>query len=340
MRISPLLFLYISFFLLLVSCGGSGNENTNANSGNSEELTKNPLIELDEKINNDSENDKLYIERANYYLSINEVDSAFRDIFVAIDINNQDPGHFITLSDVYLVLGNPDKCKDALTKALKIEPDNKTAIQKLAELYLIVQDYDKTYETVNRALEVDNFNPVAYYIRGFAHLEQADTLAAIDALKMAVFQDQEFYDACLQLGLIFSALQNTLATEYFNTAINIRPESLEPYYNLGLYYQENGQIQKAISSYRMILEMQPNHANAIYNLGYINLVYVQDFEAAAGFFTEVIQIEPSYAGAFYNRGYAYEMLGKNNLAREDYKKTLEIKTNYTKAIEALNRLDR
>lgn len=237
-------------------------------------------------------------------------------------------------------MGNPDKCKDALDKALKIDPNNKQAIQKLAELYLILQDYDKTYETVNKALEADNFNPIAYYIRGFALLEQADTLGAIDALKMAVYQDQGFYDAYLQLGLIFSALQNPLAAEYFNTAINISPESLEPYYNLGLYYQENGQVKKAISTYRMILEMQPHHVNTIYNLGYINLVYVQDFETAIGFFTEVIQIEPSYAGAYYNRGYTYEMLGKNNLAREDYKKTLEIETNYTKAIDGLNRLDR
>lgn len=340
MRISLLLFLYIPFFLLLVSCGGPGNGSTEENLGTGEELKKDPLVELTETINSNSENDKLYIERAKYYLSINEIDSAFRDIFIAIDINNQDPGHFITLSDVYLVMGNPDKCKDALTKALKIKPNNKLAIQKLAELYLIVQDYDKTYETVNRALEVDNFNPVAYYIRGFALLEQADTLAAIDALKMAVYQDQDFYEAYLQLGLIFLARQNPLAAEYFNTAINIRPESLEPYYNLGLYYQENGQVQKAMSSYRMILEMQPLHTNAIYNLGYINLVYVQDFEAAVGFFTEVIEINPAYAGAFYNRGYAYEMLGQNNLAQEDYKKTLEIETNYTKAIEALNRLDR
>jgi tetratricopeptide (TPR) repeat protein len=283
--------------------------------------------------------DQLYIARAKYYLSTNEIDSAFRDIFVAIDINDMDAGHFITLSDAYLVLGNPDKCKDALDKALTIDPENVPAYQKLAELYLIVRDYDNTYETVNKALQLDNYNPSAYYIRGLAQLEQADSLAAIDAFKMTVYQDQDFFDAYLQLGLIYSAMGNPLAIEYFNTAINLQSENILPYYNLGFYYQENGQIDKAIANYQMILDIQPGDVNTLYNLGYINLVYVQDFETAVYYFTRVIEIAPEYAEAYYNRAYTYEMLGNKNLAVADYKKTLGIKTNYTKAIEALNRLD-
>jgi tetratricopeptide (TPR) repeat protein len=157
---------------------------------------------------------------------------------------------------------------------------------------------------------------------------------------MVVYQDQDFFDAYLQLGLIFSSKKNPLAAEYFNTAINIQPENILPYYSLGLFYQENGQLQKALSTYRMILEMQPNHVNTLYNIGYINLVYLQDFGKAVEYFTLVIELEPSYSEAYYNRGYAYEMLGEYGQARGDYKKTLEIKTNFQKAIDALNRLDR
>ena len=89
----------------------------------------------------------------------------------------------------------------------------------------------------------------------------------------------------------------------------------------------------------MILQMKPGDVNTLYNLGYINLVYLQDFGTAVDYFTRVIELAPSYAEAYYNRAFSYEMSGKIIKAVADYKKTLELKTNYTKAIEALNRLD-
>lgn len=339
MRFSTSIFASLFVFLTIVACNNSSNGNKETAATTATQQRKDPFSEINDRISNDIANDHLYIERAKYYLSINQTDSALRDIFVAIDINDQDAGHYFTLSDAYLVLGSPDKCKDAIDKALTIDPKNLAAYQKLAELYLIIRDYDKMHETVNQALQLDNFNPQVYYIRGLGLLEQADTLSAVEAFKMAAFQDQDFFDAYLQLGLIYSANNNPLAIEYFNTAINLQSENILPYYNLGLFYQENGQIDKALANYRMILDMQPGHVNTLYNIGYVYLVYVQDFKTAVDYFSRVIELEPAYAEAFYNRAYAYEMLGENSLAKEDYKKTLKIKTNYIKAIEALNRLD-
>jgi tetratricopeptide (TPR) repeat protein len=134
-------------------------------------------------------------------------------------------------------------------------------------------------------------------------------------------------------------MRNPLAIEYFNTAINLQAENIHPYYNLGLYYQENGHIDKALANYQMILEIQPDEVNTLYNLGYVNLVYIQDFEKAVDYFSRAIEVAPTYAEAYYNRAYTYEMIGNINMAVADYRKTLAIKTNYTKAIEALNRLD-
>ncbi len=339
MRISASIIVSLFVFLILAACNNSGNGNKETVSDKTSEQRIDPLSEINNRLSKDISNDQLYIERAKYYLSIREADSAFRDIFVAIDINDQDAGHFIVLADAYLVLGNPDKCKDALDKAMAIDPENLATFQKLAELYLIVRDYDNMHATVNKVLQLDNFNPSAYYIRGLALLEQADTLSAVNAFRTTVFQDQDFFDAYLQLGLIYSVKNDPLAIEYFNTAINLQAENILPYYNLGLFYQENGQIQKALSNYQVILEMQPGHVNTLYNVGYLNLVYIQDFETAVGYFTRVIELAPEYAEAYFNRAYAYEMLGENSQARDDYNKTLEIRTNYTKAIEALNRLD-
>jgi tetratricopeptide (TPR) repeat protein len=139
--------------------------------------------------------------------------------------------------------------------------------------------------------------------------------------------------------MLYSARKNPLAVEYLNTAITLRPMALEPYYQLALFFQENSDVQKAIITYESILKIDPLHQFSLYNLGYINLVYLEDFVKGAEYFTQVIELNPQYTEAYYNRGYCYELSGKTDLARKDYQKTLEISANFQKAIEGLNRLD-
>jgi tetratricopeptide (TPR) repeat protein len=127
--------------------------------------------------------------------------------------------------------------------------------------------------------------------------------------------------------------------EYLNSAIKIRPNTIQPYYQLALFFQENEQIQKAITTYQAIIGIEPDFVFAYYNLGYINLVYLRDFDKAIEYFTKVVEIDPGYAEAWYNRGWSYELAGNAGLARKDYEKTLEIKTNFQLAVDGLNRLD-
>ena len=53
-----------------------------------------------------------------------------------------------------------------------------------------------------------------------------------------------------------------------------------------------------------------------------------------------INIDKNYAEAYYNRGYTYELMNDFDNARKDYKMAMQIKTNYQKAIEGMNRLEK
>ncbi len=336
-------YLIISVFSVLIflySCTGDSNKKNLPREADGQAIELNDeLTALNEKIRNDNENDELYISRAKYYLKNRKTDSAMRDILFALDINPENSEHYVTLSDAYLMLGNPDKCKNALDKAIDLDAGNKEALLKLAELFLIMKKYKGTFETIDKILKIDAVNPLAYFIRAYAFLENGDTTGAIKDFKNAAYQDQEYYDAYMQLGLISAARKEPVAVDYFNNAINIAPDNVQPYYQLGLFYQKNNQIEKAVSTYISILQINPGFIFAIYNLGYISLVYIQDFETAIDYFTRVIDIDPQYAEAYFNRGYCYELLNEMSFAKKDYKKTLELKTNYPGAIDGLNRLD-
>ena len=128
------------------------------------------------------------------------------------------------------------------------------------------------------------------------------------------------------------------AIDYFNNALNIEPKSIEARYALGMFCQENEEYNKAIEAYTTILQIDPDYREAHYNLGYIHLVYLKVYDVAAKHFTDAINCDSNFAEAYYNRGYCFELLGDINNAKTDYEKALKIKTNYSKAIEGLNRI--
>lgn len=336
MRLIFILFITSVWILTFISCNQDPNQ---TQTQEQTETIDETLDKLNEKINANPSNEHLYIERANHFMANEDINNALRDIIFAIDINDQNPDHYIMLSEAYLALGNPDLCLEGLEKALEIDPKNQEAFLKKAQLYLIMHEYDKTYETLRELLNIDSYNPTAYYIRGFGLLEQGDTASAVRSFITAIDQKQDYFEAHLQIGIIYARQGNPLAVDYLSNAIDIEPELPEPYYQLGFYYQENNQLSLAVSTYNLLLSMIPDYTFAIYNLGYINLVYLQRYESAVEYFTQVIGLDPGQYDAFYNRGYSYELMGKKELARSDYQKALELRTNYQLAIDGLNRLD-
>lgn len=53
-----------------------------------------------------------------------------------------------------------------------------------------------------------------------------------------------------------------LAFEYFNKSINLIPQDYEAYFHLGELYLRQNNIQKAIYSYKKVLELNPYHTPA------------------------------------------------------------------------------
>jgi len=330
----------IVFILFLVSCKFESKDKVKAGGSVVVNPVKTSLADLNKQIAEKSSDPELYNKRAALYLLDHEFDNAFKDINLAISLSPKNPLYYITLSDIYLLQGQTKNCSESLAKAISLDPKNNQTLLKLAKLNLILRDYPATFDYVKKALNVDPINPRAYFIRAIALLEKGDTVRAADNLKKAVDQDQEFFDAYLELGELYSIKKDKMAADYLRNALNIRPESKEALYLLGMFYQENDQFEKALETYAILGKLDTSLKNVPYNTGYIYMVYLRDFQQAARFFSQAIQKDPGYAEAYYNRGYAYELSGQFDKAYSDYKMTLKLRTNYQKAIDGLNRLDK
>jgi len=330
--------LFTLFPVIMISCSQpAGKKPAEARDiGDSVNIT---LEELDKKIVADSLNPEHYYQRALYFIDEKEINKALSDIGRAIQLDGQNSDYFVALADIYLAMNKIPNCMESLKKAEELDPSNNDACLKLAEVYLILRDYQATFNYTKKVLDRDLLNPTAYFIRGYAYMEQGDTALAIKNFQAAADQDQNYYNAYVELGILYAALKNPVATGYLQTAIKINPNKAEAYYLLGMAYQEQEIIPKAIEAYEKLLVISPEYKEAHYNLGYINLVYIHDFAKAIMFFNKAISLDPKYTDAYFNRGYSYELSGDLENARKDYLKALEITPNYERAIQGLNRLD-
>ncbi len=324
---------------IIISCKNEKKHDNQSLAVSEIDSLSDPLTKISQQIAADSLNADLYNERAKIFIREKLVNKSLNDIQHALEINSNEPEYYITLSDIYVLMGKLEKSLNALKKASELNPDDPNVYLKISEIYLINKEYPLCFDYIEKAISLDPINPQAYFMRGFANKERGDTARAIKFFQIAVDQDQEYYEAYNQLGMIYAAKGNDLAIDYYKNALGINPKSIEVRYNLAMYYQEDEEYSSAIDTYLSIIDIDSLYKNAYYNLGYIYLVYLEDHETAVDYFSDAIRIHPAYNDAYFNRGYCYELLGKYDLAEKDYRKALELQTNYSKAIEGLNRLD-
>jgi len=330
-------FIVPLFLIFSISCHHSAEKKSKPGTADSLRFA---LEELNKKIEKNSSDAELFNQRARIYIGLREINQALNDVNKAIQLKPGIADYYSTLSDVYLLLGQPQNCEESLLKALSVDPNNVSATLKLANLYLITKDYQKTYQYVVQVLTLDKANAPAYLTRALALLENGDTIHAIADLMEAVKINQVYFEAYMQLAEIYSVRKDPLTAAYLNNALKIRPGNSSALYMLGMYYQETAQYDKAINTYEVLSRVDTLVKDAPYNIGYINLVYRQDYQAAIVSFTKAIARDPEYAEAWFNRGLSYEQTGDYRKAYDDYQKALKIRVNYDKAVAGLNRLDK
>lgn len=327
--------LFSGMLIIISGCGGNAVRKEKA----SDIVPIDKLGELKLSAEQEPENPDVYNDLAIYYLGIDNFNDALHNINKSLQLEPGNTKYFITLSDIYLMMGDADRALLTMYRALELEPSNADLYVNIGRLQVFTADYTRAYENLRRALEIDGYNSKAYFWRGFAKLENSDTLAAINDWQLAVANDPESFDGYFQLGLLMAERNDRFAFDYLDHALRLAPSEPELLYDIGMALQGIQRFSKAIESYEQILGLDSCFYKAWYNIGYIKLVEMQEFNLAIEYFSKTLECKPDYVEAVYNRGLAFELLEQFESARKDYKAALNLRTNFPNAIKALNRLD-
>jgi tetratricopeptide (TPR) repeat protein len=337
LRTAALLLTFAFAFPLFMVCCGSGGKTGNAG----KDTLPADLKAIDEQIEKDPANASLYVKRAEYFFLKKRMDSVVNDMTRAIKLDPGNAAYHMKLSDYYFMMNRTRGTRDELVLATKSDPKNTEAFLKLGELYYLVKNYDSAVYYINRSISIDAENPKAYFEKGMALKETGDSANAAAAFQSAVERDPKYYDAFIQLGKIYGAHKDALAVQYLDNALQLKPNSGEAYYFLGLYYQNTKDVKNAVDTYNKLLQQAPNDPlakYAIYNIGFVKLILENNPKEAKGYFDKSFNLDPEYADAIYMRGVCYEKMGDKKNAAADFNAAIVIDPEHQLALNGLRRL--
>ena len=133
------------------------------------------------------------------------------------------------------------------------------------------------------------------------------------------------------------------ALGYYNQSIEVNGDRAESYNSRGKLYFDNGRTAEALQDYNRSIEMDPSIAEVFINRGAANGAS-GNMQQALSDFNEGLKLDPDFTNGYRNRSVAHIQFGNFEAALEDIKKTVEARPNdapsWTDMGYVLNQLDR
>ncbi len=171
-----------------------------------------------------------------------------------------------------------------------------------------------------------------------AYIKAGKFEKAIAITNRALTIDPSSHGAYHNLGRALGAsgrLSESIAA--LNKAVSLEPRNTDYHNSLGITYLRNGENDKAVREF--LLSIQSNFLNykPYGNIG-IPLILLGRNSEAVKYLQTGLMLEPDLVNTRINLALAYERLGHVELARDEYKKILELDPSNAKARKRLREL--
>jgi len=299
----------------------------------------NNLVEMNQS------NPEAYFYRANYCINTGNLVQAQSDLESALDLDSTVAKVRIKYADLRVAQLDLEGGKYHYEYVLSKDSTSVGALMGLGRIYAILKNNAAAIHYLSLLLEKDPHYAEAYFLKGMIYRadfyetgRQESWDRAMSSYQTAVEQNSDYYSAYVEMGVMHDQVGSDLAMDYYNSALAIYPESIEAWYNIGMFFQERGEIDTALATYRTLNLIDSTYADAYYNQGYIHLIFTKHIDSAAFYFSRATNFDPEYFQAYNNLGLCYEELGDKNAARNNYQKAVDINPDFQLAKDNLNRL--
>lgn len=241
------------------------------------------------------------------FLSLNKYEAAAEQFGKAVQLNPNGAAEKYNLGLVRRLQGDLNGARSLFMKSLELDPDMTRAHLDLGNTYLQMNQFKQAILPLSRAIEAQSSeNPSVYNNLGYA---------------------------CAMSG------QPERALNYYNHALQLRPDYLDAQLNLSNLLASQGKLDQAAARLEAILHNHPDCAKAYHNLGNLSAIRGRQSEALV-LYAKAIEFQADYKEAWYHRGVVLRQVGRHDQAVQHLRKALLIDPNFRKARRELIELEK
>lgn len=203
-------------------------------------------------------NPKALVGLASTYSQQMDFDKSFQYINQALKIDPRYRDAYVMKGSNYLFLNKPDLAKSSYETAVQQDPSFYEAYLMLGSLYQ-AENNKICIEYYKTAADLQPKNPEVLFSLAYAQQVFEQPEEALSIYRKMIQIDTSYYQALNQIGVIkqYNYKQIDSAIYYYNSALQTEPRFVEAWHNLGMCYEEKGDITRAMQSYAKALKYNP-----------------------------------------------------------------------------------
>lgn len=202
---------------------------------------------------------KVLVSLASTYSQQMDFEESFKLINKALRIDKRYRDAYVLKGSNYLFLDKRELAKSSYETAVQQDPKFFEAYLMLGSLYQS-ENNEICLEYYRTAVSLQPKNPDVLFSLAFAYQLFNQPVKALALYRKMIQLDTAYYQALNQIGVIkqYNYKEIDSAIYYYKSALQTEPRFVQAWHNLGMCYEESGDVSQALQSYGKALKYDPN----------------------------------------------------------------------------------
>lgn len=259
----------------------------------------------------------------------------------------QTPEDILAKANEYFMQANFQNAITYYTDFLQSYPQHFAALDNRGLSYLALKDYGRAIDDFSSAIRVNKSSSMSYVYRALAYQGKNNLPSAKKDYEDALFYDVSNLEAYYGLNMLYVGNNEyERSLKLLEKATALDPKSSRSYFLKAITHTFKKDTVKIFENVAEGLSWDSTYFQKNTSK---DLVFVKAdrYKSALNIFSQIISKDPNSYLAYFNRGMIYYMMGSNDKAESDLKKSKSLNKNPTelettttdKLIRACYRLD-
>jgi tetratricopeptide (TPR) repeat protein len=195
----------------------------------------------------------------------NRTGDAYKNLEFAVQADSTMDTAYVALGQLQRSDGKITEAKASLEKAIKINKENKEAHLEMGYIFQLEQDYETAARFYRRALQLDEKYLDAHFLLGEMYEKQESYEEALQSFKKISELTQNSpagFSNTIKVSDVSKG--TTLSSGKPDAMVELTRDYLD--FKIATIYEKMGDTDKALATYRKVVETNPNHSQSYFNL--------------------------------------------------------------------------